>query len=473
MQLVKLITPNIIKTLRCFSFTILVLFFTTLTPVFSQDNSPYSRYGIGDLVPPTHISNRGMGGISAGYADFYSINFNNPASYSSFQSVREPKSKKLIYGRAILDLGINIESRTLREPGNPKKFVSNNALFSYVQVGVPLKSNWGLSFGLRPLSRISYKISRNERLIDPITGLPIDSAITRFEGHGGAYMASLGTGFSVFKKIKADGREEKLSVGINAAYLFGAKDYSTKRSLINDTVLYYQANYETKTNFGGLHLTAGVQYKVPLSKKLLLTAGIYGAWGQKLNATQDVLRETFAFDDNMGDVRLDSVSDLRNIKGKIILPSSYTIGFIVQKPSVPNKESGWLVGIDFEQQNWNQYRLYGQKDSVRNKWELRIGGQLNPVPKRNYFSFVSYRLGLFMGPDYIKVGQKLSQIGGSFGMGLPIAISRQAPNQVTLINVAFEYGKRGNNNNLLRENMFRISLGFSLSDFWFAKRKYD
>ena len=227
MQLVKLITPNIIKTLRCFSFTILVLFFAALTPVFSQDNSPYSRYGIGDLVPRSHISNRGMGGISAGYADFYSINFNNPASYSSFQSVLEPKSKKLIYGRAILDLGINIESRTLREPANIKKFVSNNALFSYVQVGVPLKSNWGLSFGLRPLSRISYKISRNERLFDPITGLPIDSAITRFEGNGGAYQASLGTGFSVFKKMKADGREEKLSVGINAAYLFGSKDYST------------------------------------------------------------------------------------------------------------------------------------------------------------------------------------------------------------------------------------------------------
>jgi hypothetical protein len=72
------------------------------------------------------------------------------------------------------------------------------------------------------------------------------------------------------------------------------------------------------------------------------------------------------------------------------------------------------------------------------------------------------------------VDQKLSQFGVSFGMGLPIVnYNRLSPGQATLINLAFEYGKRGNNNNLLRENTFRFSLGFSLSDFWFVKRKYD
>ena len=116
MQLAKLITPKKIKTLHCFSLTIMVLFLTTVEPVFAQDNSPYSRYGIGDLVPSTPINNRGMGGISAGYTDFLSVNFSNPASFSSFQAVLEQKSKKLISGRAILDFGLNFENRTLREP---------------------------------------------------------------------------------------------------------------------------------------------------------------------------------------------------------------------------------------------------------------------------------------------------------------------------------------------------------------------
>ena len=102
-----------------------------------------------------------------------------------------------------------------------------------------------------------------------------------------------------------------------------------------------------------------------------------------------------------------------------------------------------------------------------------MGAQINPIPKRNYLSNVSYRFGLFAGPDYIHVGRKLPQFGGSFGLGLPLATSRQAPNQATLINLAFEYSKRGNNDNLLKENMFRVSIGFSVSDFWFIKRKYD
>ena len=480
MQLAKPITLKRIKTLHCLTLTILVLFISAFTPVFSQDNSPYSRYGIGDLTPTSNIIGRSMGGISAGYTDVVAINFNNPASYSSFQSFFQPKSKKMTSGRAILDIGVDFESRTLRESSPPRKFVAGNALFSYLQVGLPLKKNVGLSFGIRPISRVSYKISRNERLIDPLTGLPIDSAITRYEGNGGAYLASVGTGFSLFTKMRANGIEEKekLSFGINAGYLFGKKNYSTKRSFINDSVDYYQANYETNTNYGGLYFSAGLQYKRQLDsiKKISLTIGAFGNLGQKVNASQDKLRETFVFDDNLGEVRLDSISDLRNVKGKINLPVSFTIGFVLQKPIIlekDKKKAGWMIGMDFSMQNWSKYRFYGQVDSVKNKWEVRVGGQINPVPKRNYFSNVSYRAGFFMGPDYIKIGQKLSRFGASFGMGLPIPLSRQAPNQFTLINVAVEYSKRGSSKNLLRENMFRFSLGFSLSDLWFGKHRYD
>ena len=81
-----------------------------------------------------------------------------------------------------------------------------------------------------------------------------------------------------------------------------------------------------------------------------------------------------------------------------------------------------------------------------------------------------------MGPDYIRVGKKLPQFGATFGLGLPVANFRSSYaslNQATIVNLAFEYIKRGNNDNLLRENMFRFSLGFSLSDLWFIKRKYD
>lgn len=474
MQLVKSITPKRIKTLHCFSLTILVLFSCATVPVFGQDNSPYSRYGIGDLVPSSNVASRALGGISAGYTDFLSVNFNNPASYSSFQAFKEAKTNKLSSGRAILDIGVNAESRSLKQSSNGEKFVASNALFSYVQVGLPIKKNWGMSFGLRPVSRISYNMFRNERLKDPLTGLPIDSAITTFKGDGGSYLASLGTGFALYSKKTESGLEEKLSFGFNTGYYFGKKDYSTRRTLINDTVEYYRANYETNTTFGNLFFNAGLQYTRPLKNKMLLTIGAFGNWGQKLNAKQDLLRESFIFDDNLGNIRLDSVSDIKDVAGKIEIPASYTVGFVLQKYAVINKESGWLIGIDFNLQNWDNYRYYGQKDSVKNKWEIKAGGEFRPIPKRNYFSNVTYRFGLFAGPDYIKLGQqKLNQFGGSFGLGLPFKVSRQAPNQNTNINLTFEYGKRGNSNNVLSESLFRFSLGFSLSDIWFIKRKYD
>ena len=91
MQLVKLITPKRINALRVNFVAFLIIFFTAFQPAFSQDNSPYSRYGIGDLVPGTSINSRGMGGISAAYNEVLSINFNNPASFSSFQALKEAK----------------------------------------------------------------------------------------------------------------------------------------------------------------------------------------------------------------------------------------------------------------------------------------------------------------------------------------------------------------------------------------------
>ena len=89
MQFVKLIIPKKINTLYCLWVTILILPAALFTPVLAQDNSPYSRYGIGDLVPNSNILSRGMGGITAGFSDFYSVNYNNPASFASYFAERE------------------------------------------------------------------------------------------------------------------------------------------------------------------------------------------------------------------------------------------------------------------------------------------------------------------------------------------------------------------------------------------------
>jgi hypothetical protein len=453
--------------------------------LFAQDNSPYSRYGLGDLQPNTNIFNRGMGGISAGYSEqpidglndrrlgkYYStVNFLNPASYSRFYTIKEPRSNKLSYGKILLDVGTNLENRTLKENNNPQSFSSPNAFFSYLQLGMPLKKDWGLVFGLRPVSSINYKIQKRELLIDPQTQLPIDSARTLFTGDGGAYMFNTGTGFAI----------KNFSVGINTGYLFGKKDYSTRRDLYIDTVpgYYTGSNHQTKSSFGGLFLNAGMQYRIDLNKEKTkyFQAGVFGNMKNELNSRNDIIRETYASSLDGGSVRIDSVSEQLDIKNKVEYPSGFGGGFVVEQ--LPDdKHTGWLFGIDFIRNGWNNYRFNGQADQVRNNWQLRIGGQIRPALKDvKYRQLLSYRAGLFFGDDYIYLNQKLPVLGITAGLTLPVAnlkdASRRFRTQYSVVNISAEYIKRGNKDNPLFENQFRLSAGFTLSDLWFTKRKYD
>ena len=62
MQSVKSITLR--KSRRYTAFTSLLVLLLLLLPCFRADNSPYSRlYGLGDLVPSTHVNSRGMAGF--------------------------------------------------------------------------------------------------------------------------------------------------------------------------------------------------------------------------------------------------------------------------------------------------------------------------------------------------------------------------------------------------------------------------
>jgi hypothetical protein len=453
------------KRIRVLKFVFSFIFLSTSMVLFAQNNSPYSRFGLGDLSSGTNITTRGMGGISAAYSDIFSVNFANPASYSQFQAILEQRSKKLSSGRVVLDVGTNLESRTLIAPNTANRFTSNDLLFSYVQVGLPLRKNWGLSFGIRPISRISYLINREETLKDPVSGNDIERAVTQFRGTGGSYLPSIGTGFAI----------KNLSLGINAGYLFGNRENTTLRSLINDSLLYYSSEHTTNTSFGSLFFDAGLLYTATLKKgsnsETVLRFGVSGNWKQTLDGSQNIMRQTFTRGSSGEELRIDSVYENNGVKGEIMYPSSYKAGFTLQRRN--SNGSGWLFGVDYGQSKWSEYRYFGQADSVQDSRMFHFGGQFNPRPQSNYFSNVAYRFGFFTGKDYIKVRNDLPVFGMSFGAALPIRPSRMAPNQFSMVNLALEYIKRGNNDNLLKENMFRFSLGLNLTDLWFGKRKYE
>lgn len=458
-------------TLRKYKLLSLVLLIGSA--VLAQDNSPYSRYGLGNLYPQTSIINRSMGGVSAaytgtyigrGYFDVTTVNFNNPASYGAFNVTTEQRSGKVAQARVILDAGVNINSRTLKEPNTPESFTSTDLLFSHVYVGIPIKKNWGIAFGLRPLSRISYDILRKERLRNP-NGTSIDSAATEFTGTGGSFLPTIGTGFGT----------NNFRVGVNVGYLFGRKEIATRRVFINDTVAYAASSHSTNASFGSLFLNGGVQYTLPLdtAKKHTLQFGAYGNIKRSLSGTQDILRQTYVRNSSGEELQVDSVFRQTDVAGEVIYPTSYTVGFLYNNaPGL--KTRGWSAGLDYSTSKWSEFRFFGTQDLVQDSWEIRAGLQLSPSQSASrYGQFISYRFGFFTGQDYINADKKLPVLGFSFGMGLPLLNYSRLSNQYSVVNLGLEYSRRGNDENKIKENLFRVSLGLNFTDLWFGKRRYD
>jgi len=434
------------STARFKKYVLLIFTLFNFLYLTAQENSPYSRYGIGDIVPGQNMVNRSMGGISAGYADFFSLNFVNPASLGTVR-------------KAILDLGGEIDRRTLKSNISPEKYTSTNTVISYMQFGVPIasrkmeakKRTWGLSFGIRPVTRINYKIENNNRLTN------IDSLSTTYEGTGGINQASLSTGI----KIK------DFSFGITGGYSFGSKDYSTRLNFINDTVIYYKSNTEAKTTFGGLFFSAGMMYDIK-TKNGILRLGTYANLETKLKAKQSSINETFSFEGNGGIVTIDTVNFQPESKGTVIHPATYAFGFT-------HIAKNWLYGADFEMTNWDNYRFYGTDDLIKNNWRLKGGVQYHPlkdVASRKYTNLIQYRAGAFFGPDMVKIeNNKRNEFGFTFGAGLPLTTQRY---DFALLNTGIEFASRGDKQSKsLRESVIRFTIGFSMNATWFQKRKYD
>ncbi|RYY85833.1 MAG: hypothetical protein EOO15_15995 [Chitinophagaceae bacterium] len=443
----------------------------------AQGNSPYSRYGLGDLAPGTHISNRAMGGISAGDADYTHINFSNPASYSQFMGVPQARNKnRLSYGRVLFDVGANIDQKTLREPGRPDKFSSSEINFSYIQVGIPLRRNWGLVFGIRPMSRVSYMIQRKERLPNG------DSVFTEFSGSGGAYLPSIGMG-KAFGGSKAG--SSIFSIGANMGYLFGNRESNSERYFNNDSVAYYQALYRSNSSFGKLFFNFGAQYFIPIGAakdslraakgdkpmNRFLRLGVSGNMRQSLKGSQDVTVGTFTFDPNSA--LTDTVLSRKDQEGTVVYPSSVTAGFLTGGGT--SNGGFWTAGADVVFTQWSAFRYFGSADAVTNNVLFRAGGEFIPDQYRiGFLRNTRYRAGFAVGKDYVTAGGELPFWSATAGFGIQLGHRNpQYRNQVSMVNLAFEYLNRGNNSNTLKENNFRISIGLTLSDSWFVKRRYD
>ncbi len=437
-----------------------------VSQVQAQSNSPFSRYGIGDLSNPTNIVFRGMGGANIASTSERFMNPNNPASYSYLGSALG--SVKDIGQIMSFDVGTEFSNNTLRQKTPLDKYNSKNLLFNYMQFGTQLskKGNWGMMFGLQPISRVNYSVFSQKRITN------VDSAVTVYEGNGGAYKAFIGTAI----------RKSGFSFGFNTGYIFAKKYTTSSLSLLNDSIEYYESSSATKLNYGNIFLQTGALYALPVGKKdskysKKISFGLNYELKNTMRSSTDV--EHFTFNSQNSSSPLsgrDTIFYQSNIRGSIVIPQ--TLGLGVRYESV-NKDyklgNTFAAALDFTQTNWSEFRINGAPDQVQNTWQVKTGFEFRPVYNpRSFWSRSSYRAGANYGKDYVNAGGNMPTYAITLGASLPVRLENyELEQERPYINFALEFGKRGNNTINISENFLKVAVSVSLSDLWYVKRKYD
>lgn len=65
----------------------LLMMLSGATIAQNNTNSPYTRYGYGQLADQGSGNSKAMGGVAYGLRDKYQVNFANPASYTAIDSL--------------------------------------------------------------------------------------------------------------------------------------------------------------------------------------------------------------------------------------------------------------------------------------------------------------------------------------------------------------------------------------------------
>lgn len=410
-----------------------VIILTAISPAIAQnlrkgENSPYSRYGIGEQRNGINALMKSMGSISSAYANPYAVNTDNPASYATLK---------------LTTYEAGGEGRIRTVSSATDKYKTGVATLSYLNVGIPVSKHAGIAFGLRPETTVFYDLADT----------------TSYAGIGNSVVSYKGTGSTNYAFIGAGGKYKGFSLGFNFGYLFGTINDNIYLTRLEDTAKIHESAFINSTKIGGLYWKAGAMYETDLNKKLSLRVGATFKMSQELNATRD----QYGLSVN---IFVDTAYSSPSVKNTYTLPTSYSIG--AQLYSADK----WMVGADFAATQWSQFRNFGVIDSVRdNTMKLSVGGEYTPNPGalHKYFQRVTYRLGVYYGTDYISLrNTDMNYYAVTGGLSLPFRRSTDR------IHMAMEVGQRGTTSNgLLKENFVRFSLGISLNDKWFIKRRYE
>jgi len=409
---------------------ILAIAFAVAAHAQSSTRSAYSQYGIGLLSDQSSGFSRGMNGVGLGLRQGNIVNTLNPASYSSIDSLT-----------MIFDLGISGQLTRFKEGSNTAN--AKTASFDYGLGSFRLFRNVGMAFGILPLSNVGY----NYTVTEPIKNSSTTTTAT-YTGSGGLHQVFLGAGWRVFRP---------LSIGVNASYLWG----SLGRTVITSgtTEITSISRYYT-ASIRNYKLDFGLQWEQPFGANDVATLGL-----------------TFGLGHKLGDAKCQASAD--DSKAEVVekgyaLPMSYGAG-ISWKHGM-----SLLVAADFTLQKWGsldfpamvngKYQL--QSGLLKDRYQAIVGADYVPNPiGRKLVQRIHYRLGAgYTTPYYIvRDNNGSKEISLSAGIGLPL---QNAYNNRSVLNISAQW-VHTSAKNMIQENTFRINIGLTFNERWFAKWKVD
>ena len=406
------------------------LFAFSSLSVMAQENSPYSRYGLGNLKQIESVLSKGMGGVAVADDNPLVPNPVNPATYAS---LRMTSYQAAMEGSLVTVRNSNSSNRT------------GSATFSYINIGFPLGKHAGLSFGLLPQTRSRYNMEKTDTL-------NFATATSSFSGGGGIQKIYIGAAY----------RYQDFSFGFNTGYNFGNLINGTETSY-TDSLGIIPSDVNSRITMGGVFWQMGGLYKAKIDENLSLNIGVTYTGNQRMNATRETIW-SYLINSNADTLYYHQTTQ----KGKVVMPSNFGAGMVLSRGDY------WQIGLDLTTANWEKFTIMGKTDSTTRTFMVKLGGAITPDVNSvsNYWKKMTYRAGFNYGQDYLQFqGHKLNKMAFTVGAGYPI---RRTNLSIGQINAALELGKRGTTaDGLIREGFTRFSFGLTFNDKWFVKRKYD
>ncbi len=400
----------------------------------STSTSPYSSFGVGNLLFDNNIEQAAMGGLSVFSTNPYnaSANFFNPAANRDLNVTS-------------FEFGVNTQLSQFDDGSAVSK--KSTTYISNVSLAFPVGSKARAGFGFQPYSSIGYDLAT-------ITENDEVRFRNDYKGSGG---------INSFHVMGAYNVSPELSVGLRANYLFGDLD---RTQIITTQGLALSTDYSYQARLSGFQFTAGAHYSQKVGTNKRFDIGGTYTLGANVNAKIEDMTRTYMLMENVPQ-NIDTIQ-YHKIYGDMKLPQMVSLGASYRK------DLHWMIGAQLDWGDWGAYQLDEDDNSnIDTRFRVSAGGYWIPDfnSYKSYFNRVTYRLGGFYEATPLQFGDVgIKKYGMTVGFGFPVGKDRDA----SMLNLAVELGQLGKANSMvIRENYANLKIGFTLNDIWFRKRVID